>query len=82
MPKRTRADRHDGDFAPATRAAINRHGWEELRHAYQTGRLIFLEGVGAKVATEISLLLQSSPGAKREPNHWERLLHLVRPHHT
>ena len=80
MPKRTRADRHDGDFAPATRAAINRHGWEELRHAYQTGRLIFLEGVGAKVATEISLLLQSSPGASREPNHWERLLDLVRPH--
>ena len=80
MPKRTRADRDDGDIAPATRAAINRHGWEELRHAYQTGRLIFLEGVGAKVAAEMSLLLQSSPGASREPNHWERLLDLVRPH--
>ena len=82
MTRRTRADRDGGgtDVARAAKATKNRHGREELRRAYQTGRLIFLEGVGAKVATEISLLLQSSAGASREPNHWERLLDLVRPH--
>ena len=51
MPKRARVDEADG--APealmcATKAAISKHGCDELRLAYRTGRLRFMEGVGAK----------------------------------
>ena len=56
MSKRTRAEEDWEGVAPATKAAIRRHGWDELKLAYQTGRLRFLAGVGAKVAAEISLL--------------------------
>ena len=63
MPKRARVDEADGApeaLARATKAAINKHGWDELQLAYQTGRLRFPEGIGAKAAAEIALLQQSS----------------------
>ena len=42
MPKRARVDEADGApeaLARATKAAINKHGWDELQLAYRTGRL-------------------------------------------
>ena len=80
MPKRARVDEADG--APealmcATKAAISKHGWDELRLAYRTGRLRFMEGVGAKATAEITLFLQASAA---ERSHWQRFMDLVGPH--
>ena len=53
MPKRARVDEADGApeaLTRATKAAVNRHGWDELQLAYRTGRLRFMEGVGNKTA--------------------------------
>ena len=80
MPKRARVDEANGApeaLARATKAAINKHGWGELRLAYRTGRLRFMEGVGAKATAEITLLLQASAA---ERSHWQRFVDLVGPH--
>ena len=80
MPKRARVDEADGApeaLARATKAAINKHGWDELRLAYRTGRLRFMEGVGAKATAEITLFLQASAA---ERSHWQRFMDLVGPH--
>ena len=80
MAKRARVDEADGApeaLARATKAAINKHGWDELRLAYRTGRLRFMEGVGAKATAEITLLLQASAA---ERSHWQRFMDLVQPH--
>ena len=63
MPKRARVDEANGApeaLARATKAAIHKHGWDELQLAYRTGRLRFKEGVGPKATAEITLLLQTS----------------------
>ena len=80
MPKRARVDEADG--APealmrATKAAVNRHGWDELQLAYRTGRLRFMEGFGNKTAAEITLLLRASA---TERSHRQRFMDLVQPH--
>ena len=54
-----------------------KHGWDELRLAYRTGRLRFMEGVGAKATAEITLFLQASAA---ERSHWQRFMDLVGPH--
>ncbi len=80
MPKRARVDEANGApeaLTRATKAAMNKHGWVELQLAYRTGRLKFMEGVGAKAAAEITLLLQTSA---TERSHWQRFMDLVQPH--
>ena len=77
MPKRARVD-EAGDapeaLTRATKAAVNKHGWDELRLAYRTGRLRFMEGVGAKATAEI---LQA---AATERSHGQRFIDLAQPH--
>ena len=80
MPERARVDEADGAaeaLTRATKAAVNRHGWDELQLAYRTGRLRFMEGVGNKTAAEITLLLRASA---TERSHWQRFMDLVQPH--
>ena len=80
MPKRARVDEADGAteaLARATKAAINKHGWDELQLAYRTGRLRFLDGVGAKAAAEIALRMQAKTA---ERSHWQCFMDLVQPH--
>lgn len=80
MPKRNHAvgnnDAPDA-FKPATKTAINKHGWTEVQFAHEMGRLRFMEGIGPKIAAEITMHLQESSG---ENNLWQRLIDLVQPH--
>ena len=60
MPKRARVDEANGApeaLGRATKAAIRKHGWDELQLAYRTGRLRFMEGVCAKAT--FTLLYQA-----------------------
>ena len=58
MPKRNHAGGENDapdTFTPATKAAINKHGWTEVQFAHKMGRLRFMEGIGSKIAAEITL---------------------------
>ena len=61
MPKRDHANGENDSpdaFTPATKAAINKHGRTEVQFAHKMGRLRFMEGIGLKIAAEITLHLQ------------------------
>ena len=84
MPKRARVDEADGApeaLTRATKAAVNRHGWDELQLAYWPGRLRFMEGVGNKTAAGRA----RAKGAHHEDGRslrdsWARSIYCTFPH--
>ena len=84
MPKRARVDEAYGApeaLTRAAKAAVSRHGWDELQLAYRTGRLRFMEGVGNKTAAGRA----RAKGAHHEDGRslrdsWARSIYCTFPH--